>query len=335
MLNRKIIALRYVWTDREGTGSSELQGGCVVLYRSVFNVVVPGLVALIVAAIVPSAVSAAPCRLNDPSVLRNIECGGIYDNAVPLRDGLYEGEPFVPGGASRNRVELLDVPPILHDLDGDGIDEAAVLLSKSSGGSGVSTYLAVVSCRDGRAINVGTTGLGNRVMIRSIAGKEGAIVVEVVATGPGEPLCCPTRNVRNIYRLRNGILFLASSEDMGTLSLADLKGIPWRLSRLGRNERVPEGVKVTAVFGEGRVSGSGGCNRYSAAVVETGPLGFSIGPAASTKMACPDPAGGFEDRYFSALQAANRFGFLLGNLVLHYGKGDARETMMFEREVPY
>ncbi len=307
----------------------------MILYRSVFNTVVPGLVALMVAAIVPSAGFAAPCRLNDPGVLRNIECGGIYDNAVPLRDGVYEGEPFVPGGASRPRVELLDMPPVLHDLDGDGIDEAAVLLAESSGGSGVSTYLAVVSCRDGRAVNVGTTGLGNRVMIRSIAGKEGAIVVVVVATDPGEPLCCPTRNVRNIYRLRNGNLLLASSEDMGILSLADLKGIPWRLSRLGRNERVPEGVKVTAVFGEGRVSGSGGCNRYSAAVVETGPLGFSIGPAASTKMACPDPAGGFEDRYFSALQAANRFGFLLGNLVLHYGKGDARETMMFEREVPH
>jgi heat shock protein HslJ len=93
-------------------------------------------------------------------------------------------------------------------------------------------------------------------------------------------------------------------------------------------------VKVTAVFGDGRVSGSGGCNRYSAAVVETGPLEFSIGPAASTRMACPDPAGGFEDRYYSALQATNRFGFLLGNLVLHYGRGDARDTMIFEREVP-
>ena len=307
----------------------------MIRYRSVFSAVVPGLVALIVAAIVPSAVADAPCRWNDPSVLRNIEFGGIYDNAVPLRDGVYEGEPFVAGGASRHRVELLDVPPVLHDLDGDGIDEAAVLLAESSGGSGVSTYLAVVSCRDGRAVNVGTTGLGNRVMIRSISGKEGAIVVEVVATGPGEPLCCPTRNVRNTYRLRTGNLLLASSEDMGTLSLADVKGIPWRLSRLGRNERVPEGVRVTAVFGEGRISGSGGCNRYSAAVVETGPLGFSIGPAASTKMACPDPAGGFEGRYFSALQAADRFGFLLGNLVLHYGKGDARETMTFEREVSH
>ena len=311
-----------------------MRGGCVILYRSVFNVVVPGLVALIVASIVPSAVSAAPCRLNDPSVLRDIEYRGIYDNAVPLRDGLYEGEPFVPGGASRPRIELLDMPPILHDMDGDGIDEAAVLLAESSGGSGVSTFLAVVSCRDGRAVNVGTTGIGNRVMIRSMVGRDRGIVVEIVATGPGEPLCCPTRKVRNKYHLREGRLRLASSEDQGPLSLADLEGIPWRLVRLGRNERVPEGVKVTAVFGDGKVSGSGGCNRYSAAVTGTGPLEFSVGPAASTRMACPDPAGGFEDRYFSALQAADRFGFLLGNLVLHYGKGDARETMMFEREVP-
>jgi len=306
----------------------------VTISRSVFNVFVPGLVALFIPTIVPPAVSDVSCRLNDPTVLRNYEYRGIYANAVTLRDGVYEGEPFVPGGASRPRVELLNMPSVLHDLDGDGIDDVAVLLAESSGGSGVFTFLAVVACRDGRAVNVGTTGLGNRVMIRSMAGRDGAIVVEIVAAGPGEPLCCPTRKVRNAYRLRDGKLLLASSEVQGTLSLADLKGVTWRLSRLRRNEPVPEGVKVTAVFGDGSVSGSGGCNRYSAAVVENDPPGFSIGPAASTKMACPDPAGGFEDRYFSALQAANRFGFLLGNLVLHYGKGDAREIMIFEREFP-
>jgi hypothetical protein len=48
-------------------------------------------------------------------------------------------------------------------------------------------------------------------------------------------------------------------------------------------------------------------------------------------MACPDPAGDFERRYYSALQTANRFGFLLGNLVLHYRMGDAGDTMIFER----
>jgi heat shock protein HslJ len=304
------------------------------LSRSVFNVVVPGLVALIVAAIVPSAVSAASCRLNDPTVLRKVEYGGISDNAVTLREGICEGMPFVPGGASRPRVELLDMPPVVHDLDGDGIDDAAVLLAETSGGSGAFTYLAVVSCRDARAVNVGTIGLGDRVMIRSMAGQKGAIVVEFVVAGPGEPLCCPTRKIRNTYRLRGEKLLLASSEEQGILSLTDLKGVTWRLSRLGRNERVPDDVKVTAVFGDGRVSGTGGCNRYSAAVVETDPRGISIGPAASTKMACPDPGGGFEDRYFSALQTVNRFGFLLGNLVLHYDRGGERETMIFEREVP-
>ena len=305
----------------------------MTISRFVFHFIAPGLVAMIVATIVPSAVSAASCLVNDPTVHRNIEYGGIYDNAVILRDGIYEGEPFVPGGASRPRVELLDMPPVLHDMDGDGIDDVAVLLAESSGGSGVFTYLAVVSCRDDRAVNVGTIGLGDHVMIRSMVGQEGTIVVEFVTAGPGEPLCCPTRNVRNRHRLREGKLLLASSEEQGALSLADLDGVIWRLVRLGRNERVPEGVKLMAVFGDGRVSGSGGCNRYSAAVVETGPLEFSIGPVASTKMACPDPAGGFEDGYFSALQAANRFDFLLGDLVLHYGKGDARETMVFEREV--
>jgi hypothetical protein len=271
--------------------------GCATLSRSVFNVVVPGLVALIVAAIVPSAVSAASCRLNDPTLLRKIEYGGIYDNAVTLRDGICEGMPFVPGGASRPRVELLDMPP----LDGDGIDEAAVLLAETSGGSGAFAYLAIVSCRDARAVNVGTIGLGDRVMIRSMAGQKGAIVVEFVVVGLGEPLCCPTRKVRNTYRLRGEKLLLASAEEQGILSLTDVKGVTWRLSRLGRNERVPDDVKVTAMFEDGRVSGTG---------------------------------GGFEDRYFSALQTVNQFGFLLGNLVLHYEKGAERETMIFEREVP-
>jgi heat shock protein HslJ len=170
------------------------------------------------------------------------------------------------------------------------------------------------------------------VVVPGLVALIAAAIVPSVVSAASCRLNDPT--VRNIYRLRDGNLLLASSEAQGTLSLADVKGVTWRLSRLGRNERVPEGVKVTAVFEDGRVSGTGGCNRYSAGVVETDPGGFSIGPAASTRMACPDPAGGFEDRYFSALQTANRFGFLLGNLVLHYGKDDARETMMFEREVP-
>ena len=304
----------------------------VAFPRPFIRAVLHGLAALTVAAVLPLAVSAGSCRLEEPGVLGNMPYAGIYDNAVTLKDGVYEGEPFVPGGASRPRVELLHMPPVLLDMDGDGADEAAVLLSESSGGSGVFTYLAIVGCRDGKAVNIGTFRLGDRIMIRSVVGKDGAVEVESVAAGPGDPLCCPTRKVRNNYRLQGGNLLLASSQEQGVLSLADIQGVTWRLVRLRRDGRVPEGVKVTATFGDGKVFGSGGCNRYSAGVVEKGPPEFSVGPAASTRMACPDPAGGFEDRYLAALQAAHRFGFLLGNLVLHYRKGDSGETMEFERD---
>lgn len=289
------------------------------------------LAVLLATAVMPAAVSAGSCLVDNPAVLRNLEYRGILDGAVTLRDGVYEGIPFVPEGASRPRVTFVDTAPVLHDVDGDGTDEASVLLAESSGGSGVFTYLAVVACRGGRAVNVGTALLGDRVMIRSLTGRDGAILVEMVAAGPGDPLCCPTRKVRNEYRVRDGKLLPASPEEQGTVSVADLEGAAWRLVRLGREERVPEGVKVTAVFEDSKVSGSGGCNRYSAAVASKGPLEISIGPAASTRMACPGPAGEFEQRYLSALQAANRFGFHLGDLVLHYRKGETVGTMRFER----
>lgn len=309
----------------------EEREGPLRFLRSVSQAFVPASVAMLLAAVVPVSVSAASCRPDDAAVLRNIEYRGVFDGAVALRDGVYEGAPFVPGGASRPRVTLVDMAPVLQDVDGDGIEEAAVLLAGSSGGSGVFTHLAVVACRGDRAVNVGTVLLGDRVMIRSVAGRDGAIVVETVAAGPGDPYCCPTRKVRNAYRLREGKLLLASSEEQGTLSVADLAGVTWRLVRIGREEPVPEGVRVTAAFGNGTVSGSGGCNRYSAAVTEKTPPEIAIGPAAATRMACPDPAGGFEQRYLAALPAVDRFGFHLGNLVLHYRKGDAAETMQFER----
>jgi heat shock protein HslJ len=295
------------------------------------HAVLRSLAALLVAAALPAAASAGSCRPDDPAVLRNLEYTGILDGAVTLRDGVHEGEPFAPGGASRPLVTFVDMAPVLHDVDGDGGDEAAVLLAESSGGSGVFTYLAVVACRGDRAVNVGTALLGDRVMIRSLTGRDGAILVEMVAAGPGDPLCCPTRKMRNGYRVRDGKLLPASPEEQGTVSIADLEGAAWRLALIGREERVPEGVKVTAAFADGKVSGSGGCNRYSAAVTAKGPLELSIGPAASTRMACPGPAGEFEQRYLSALQAADRFGFHLGDLVLHYRKGVTVETMRFER----
>jgi heat shock protein HslJ len=65
--------------------------------------------------------------------------------------------------------------------------------------------------------------------------------------------------------------------------------------------------RVTLSFGEGRVSGRGGCNLYSGPVEYAGGA-IKVGPLISTKMACM--AAGLmqqESAYLNALQAAERY----------------------------
>lgn len=82
-----------------------------------------------------------------------------------------------------------------------------------------------------------------------------------------------------------------------------LEGTPWTLQSYdedGSTVEVPEGVTVTARFDEGRVYGSGGCNRYTAGYALDG-TSLTIDPAASTLMACPEPASSVEAAFLAAL----------------------------------
>ena len=46
-----------------------------------------------------------PHRVTDDT-LRNLTYLDIYDHPVTLKDGLFEGEPFVSGGAAPPRLEF-------------------------------------------------------------------------------------------------------------------------------------------------------------------------------------------------------------------------------------
>lgn len=64
----------------------------------------------------------------------------------------------------------------------------------------------------------------------------------------------------------------------------------------------------TAVFSEGQLSGSGGCNQFTATYETDGPQ-ITIGPAAATRMLCDEPEGIMdqEQQYFEALERARTF----------------------------
>lgn len=67
-----------------------------------------------------------------------------------------------------------------------------------------------------------------------------------------------------------------------------LDGTSWKLLHY-RKTQVSEGINITAVFEDGFISGSSGCNSYSGTYQVEGSK-IAIGPLAATLMACVDPA---------------------------------------------
>ena len=47
----------------------------------------------------------------------NATYSGIYEHTITLRDGRWEGEPFIKGGASRPAVGLVEDFSLTGDLD--------------------------------------------------------------------------------------------------------------------------------------------------------------------------------------------------------------------------
>ena len=139
-------------------------------------------------------------------MLKNIEYKGIYDKPVKLTDGTYEGEPFVEGGSSRESVHFVDSLTRFGDLNGDGINDAIVILLENSGGSGVFIYMAVVLSQDEKAINVATKSLSDRTQIESISINSKEIVLTLLTHGPDDPMCCPSQKEIKKYELEDGVL---------------------------------------------------------------------------------------------------------------------------------
>jgi heat shock protein HslJ len=230
--------------------------------------------------------------------LQNAVYQGIYDEPVQLTDGWYEGEPFVPGGASRPTVVLHPEVYAFGDLNGDGVDDAAVILIESSGGSGSFIYLAAVINGSGTPVNVATYLVGDREQIQAVSIDGSEITLDMVAHGPDDPMCCPTQEVTKKYRLQG---------DQLVEVLVGLEGTTWILVSYGdpsAPQAVLEGSEITAEFdsAEGTVSGAAGCNSYFGSYEVDGDA-ITFGLLGSTLMACFEPEGIMEQEqaYLAAL----------------------------------
>ena len=95
------------------------------------------------------------------------------------------------------------------------------------------------------------------------------------------------------------------------------------------------GSEITALFADGEVSGSAGCNTYQGTYRSTRAAGentIEIGPLATTRMMCDEPLMEQEGLYLAALEAATGYtieGFALsiefpGGALLFYDENGPR-----------
>jgi heat shock protein HslJ len=157
------------------------------------------------------------------------------------------------------------------------------------------------------------------------------IELDVVQPGPDDAACCPSQKATRYWTLDATGLHVNASQTTGTLSLSDLAGPEWVLSRLDGDEPLAEQPEITLVFDGERISGKSACNRYFAGVKAAGELpgGLRVSEIGGTRMACPEEIMTLENRYLEALGSATRYGFLAGKLALTWRRDGVTDTLLF------
>ena len=279
------------------------------------------------AAMTAAAEPAGPPTLDEIS---NATISGIYEEPIQLQGGRYEGEPFEPQGASFPRVGLIEGFLLTSDMDGDGVEEAVVMLWESSGGSGTYSYLAALDREGSEVVNIATAEIGDRVQLRDSRVSGNRVELDVLRAGPQDAGCCPGEMATLAWELEgNSLNPVESGVEPERLSIAAFAGPEWVLRNLDRDEPAPGEPEITLLFEEERISGKSGCNQYMGSVTEGEmPGDLTVGLLAGTMMACPPEIMELEDRYRQQLEKVFKIGFLNGQLALTFKKDDVNAGLL-------
>lgn len=139
------------------------------------------------------------------------------------------------------------------------------------------------------------------------------------------------------YRIAAGKLELLAADNSVLATFAaqsqSLAGTSWHVTGYNNGKQavvsVLNGTSLTMSFaGDGKLSGSAGCNRYTATYTSDGPK-LAIGPAAATRMACAQPEGVMEQerQFLNALETVATARFEGDRLELRTAGGQLAVTL--------
>ncbi len=142
-------------------------------------------------------------------------------------------------------VTLSDVSA-LGDLSGEGSQDAAAILVVNRGESAASIYLAAVVDREGNPDNADTILLGNGVKVKTVSIEGGLINVDLLKHKPTDPICCPTDEIIQSYRLNpntNELIAVSLNEEQTEPGKTEVEDVPAPNTGGGGNlpQQPPEG----------------------------------------------------------------------------------------------
>ena len=307
--------------------------------RSLFFVLSVALSQAVCAQSGPTTVSGVVPAALSVSALSNMTVRGLPDAPaqLTLRDGAWQGKPYVKGGAEAPQVRLMRSPVAYGDLDRDGRPEAVMLLTQSMGGSGQFLHVAVAGAQGAQPRTLATMRVGDRVQVRDLRVQNGRIWLDVVRGGPNDAACCPGEVASLGWTLRRGRLSpVKDAPPVSRLGPATLGSHTWVLREWRPGETAASPPPLTLSHQDGRFVGHSGCNRFMAEVTAQGGTAgdLKVATPGVTRMACEGDAAITERRYLDQLGRVRRMGFREGRLALEYEvPGDDRPAaMLFERE---
>ena len=283
----------------------------------------------------PTVVKLRPAPSLDQ--IRNATYRGVAEEStITLRDGRWEGQPFVAESAARPSANLVGDFRLTGDVDGDGGEDALTLVASRSGGTGENVYLALVQRSGDVVLNTATALIGDRVQVRGGTVRAGRVTLDVVQAGPSDALCCPGELARRSWQyVPGGLRESGAPDSIARLTLDALGGSEWELRSWSHTEPAPRAPRVTLRVKDGILSGNAACNGYSARPQPGDMPGlFTTGTIVTTRMACSDSVMKTEARYVDLLGRVRQFSFSGGRLALMYEKDSVSAAMLFERAAP-